>query len=240
MSVLLPGIEGRIRSIQERMKAACERSSRGPGEVRLLAVSKTFPASAVEEAAAAGLRAFGENYAQEGCEKVDWFRENRPGLKLEWHFIGPLQSNKTRMVAERFDWVQSVNRMKIARRLSEQRPQDLPDLNVLVEVNIDGEASKSGLAPQEAVAFALEASKLPRLRVRGFMAIPAPASDPASQAGPFKAMRSLFLSAQEAGLPVDTLSMGMSGDFEEAIACGSTMVRIGSAIFGPRDYGPGH
>jgi len=239
MSELLPGIEERLRAVQARIESACMQSRRALSEVRLLAVSKTFPAEAVEQAAALGLSAFGENYAQEGCAKVDWFREKRPDLRLEWHFIGPLQSNKTRIVAERFDWVQSVNRMKIAERLSSQRPASLPPVNILIEVNIDGEASKSGVPAAEAVAFAKEASKLPGVTLRGFMAIPAPASNPAEQEKPLRAMRELFLKARAEGLAVDTLSMGMSADIEPAIACGSTMVRVGSAIFGPRDYGRG-
>lgn len=237
MSVLKPGIEGRVKGVRDLIRETCEKAGRGEGEVKLLAVSKTFPESALEQAAAQGLSEFGENYAQEGCRKVDWFRENRPDLKLTWHFIGPLQSNKTRPVAERFDWVQSVNRLKIAERLSAQRPEGLPPLNVLIEVNVDGEATKSGIPAPEAIEFAKQVAALPRLRVRGFMAIPAPSDDPEKQAEPLRAMRRLFDEARGQGLPVDTLSMGMSADIAPAIAAGSTMVRVGSAIFGPRDYG---
>lgn len=237
MSVLKPGIEGRIKAVRSRIEEACARAGRSTDEVKLLAVSKTFPEEALEAAAAEGLREFGENYAQEGCRKVDWFKANRPDLSLVWHFIGPLQSNKTRVVAERFDWVQSVNRMKIAQRLSEQRPESMAPLNVLIEVNIDGEASKSGVPAAEAIEFARQVAALPRLRLRGFMAIPAPAADPQRQAEPLRAMRRLFDAAKAAGLDVDTLSMGMSADIGPAIEAGSTMVRVGSAIFGPRDYG---
>lgn len=237
MSVLKPGIENRIAAVRKTIAEACAKAGRNEGEVKLLAVSKTFPESALEAAAAQGLAEFGENYAQEGCRKVDWFRENRPDLHLVWHFIGPLQSNKTRGVAERFDWVQSVNRLKIAERLSAQRPEGLAPLNVLVEVNIDGEASKSGVPAAEAIAFAREVAKLPRLKLRGFMTIPAPSEDPQKQAEPLLAMRRLFDEAKAAGLDIDTLSMGMSADIAPAIEAGSTMVRVGSAIFGPRDYG---
>ncbi|MCI5850314.1 MAG: YggS family pyridoxal phosphate-dependent enzyme [Sutterellaceae bacterium] len=240
MSVLKPGIEGRVKGVEDRVVEACASCGRDRGEVTLLAVSKTFPADAVLKAVGTGLSAFGENYAQEGCDKVDWFRENHPELRLTWHFIGPLQSNKTRPVAERFDWVQSVNRLKIAERLSSQRPEGMPPLNVLVEVNVDGEESKSGVTPAEAVAFAREVAALPRLRLRGFMTIPAPCTDPEAQQAPFRTMKRLFDEANAEGLALDTLSMGMSGDFEAAIRCGSTMVRVGSAIFGPRDYGHGH
>ncbi len=236
MSVLKEGLEERLAAVRERLESACRKAGRDPGEVRLLAVSKTFPARAVELAAAQGQGAFGENYVQEGVEKIAWFRDNRPELRLEWHFIGPLQSNKTRLVAENFDWVQSLNRMKVAERLSAQRPAGLPPLNVLVEVNVDGEATKSGIAPEEALAFAREVSRLPALRLRGFMAIPAPETDPVRQAEPFRRMRRLFEEARSEGLAVDTLSMGMSGDFEAAVREGSTMVRVGSAIFGARSY----
>ena len=177
---------------------------------------------------------------REGCDKVDWFRANHPELSLEWHFIGPLQSNKTRPVAEHFSWVQSVNRMKIAERLSSQRPEGMPPLNVLIEVNVDGEETKSGVKPEEALQFARDVAALPNLKLRGFMVIPTPEEDPEKQKVPFRAMKKLFDEANAAGLGLDTLSMGMSSDIESAIQCGSTMVRVGSAIFGPRDYGHGH
>ena len=225
MSVLKPGIEERVAEVRSRIEKACLEAGRKPEEVKLLAVSKTFPAEAALAAAQLGLLSLGENYAQEGCDKV-----NHPELSLEWHFIGPLQSNKTRPVAEHFSWVQSVNRMKIAERLSSQRPEGMPPLNVLIEVNVDGEETKSGVKPEEALQFARDVAALPNLKLRGFMVIPTPEEDP----------EKLFDEANAAGLGLDTLSMGMSSDIESAIQCGSTMVRVGSAIFGPRDYGHGH
>ena len=240
MSELKEGLEERLEAVRRRLADACRAAGRGADDVRLLAVSKTFPPEAVELAALRGQRAFGENYVQEGVEKIAWFRDRHPELALEWHFIGPLQSNKTRPVAEHFDWVQSLNRMKVAQRLSAQRPAGMPALNVLVEVNVDGEATKSGVAPGDALAFAREVAGLPALRLRGFMAIPAPETDPARQAEPFRRMRELFLQARAEGLDVDTLSMGMSADFEAAVREGSTMVRVGSAIFGARHYPPAH
>jgi len=203
--------------------------------VELLAVSKTFPKEAVLLAARAGQRAFGENYAQEGAEKVDWFREHHPELDLQWHFIGPLQANKTRLVAERFDWVQSIDRLRIAERLSAQRPENLPPLNVLIEVNIDGEATKSGVAPEALEALALEVAALPRLRLRGLMVIPAPSEAPEEKMRPLVATRA-FYDRLKGRFGFDTLSMGMSSDMCEAVRAGSTLVRVGSAIFGARDY----
>ncbi len=240
MSTLKPGLDLRISEVKKRLLNACRTAGKPEDAVKLLAVSKTFPETAVLEAAQLGLAEFGENYVQEGCDKIDWFRTNHPELKLVWHMIGPLQSNKTRPVAERFDWVESVGRSKIARRLSEQRPADLPPLNVLVQVNIDGEDSKSGCSPEEALDLAREVASLPNLTFRGFMAIPAPADTAEAQEKPLRDMRRLFEAAAAAGLAADTLSMGMSSDMEAAVACGSTQVRIGSAIFGPRDYGHGH
>lgn len=195
-----------------------------------MAVSKTWPAAAVREAAAAGQRAFGENYVQEGCAKAEALAE----LGLEWHFIGPLQSNKTRLVASYFDWVHSVDRLKIAERLSAQRDIHRPPLNVCIQVNVSGEASKSGVAPADVAALARAVAGLPRLRLRGLMCIPEPTQDPAVLAARFGVLRALGASLTDEGLALDTLSMGMSHDLEAAIAAGATMVRVGTAIFGER------
>ena len=203
--------------------------------VELVAVSKFHPVEVLREAYEEGQRIFGENYAQEGCDKVDWFARHHPEIEIEWHFIGPLQANKTRPVAERFDWVDSIDRMRIAKRLNDQRPQEKGPLNVLIEVNIDDEQSKSGIRPEELPAFVRELASLANLRVRGLMAIPAPAETAAAQKVPLKALRSLFDAHKEA-FGWDTLSMGMSADMVCAVECGSTLVRVGSAIFGARDY----
>ena len=213
-----------------RIARAAEAAGRDVAEVRLLAVSKTWPADSVREAAAAGQRAFGENYVQEGAEKVDALA----GLGLEWHFIGPLQSNKTRLVANRFAWVHSIDRLKIAERLSAQRDAHLPPLEVCIQVNVSGEASKSGVAPGELPELAHAVGGLPRLRLRGLMAIPEPTSDVALQRARFATLRQLRDQLNADGLALDTLSMGMSDDLEAAIAEGSTMVRVGTAIFGSR------
>jgi len=207
-----------------------------PQSVTLLAVSKTFGADAVIEAAEAGQRAFGENYLQEALDKMAAVHAARPDLLLEWHFIGPIQSNKTRPIAEYFEWVHSVDREKIARRLSEQRPAHLPPLNICLQVNISGEPSKSGVAPEEVMQLAQQVAGMPNLKLRGLMAIPEPADDPEQQRAPLRRMRELLTSLQTAGLALDTLSMGMSSDLEAAIAEGATIVRIGTAIFGKRDY----
>jgi len=203
--------------------------------VTLIAVSKTFPAQDVLALARWGQRHFGENYVQEALAKADAVRAAEPGLPLAWHFIGPIQSNKTRPIAEHFDWVQSVERLKIAQRLSEQRPDRLPPLNVLLQVNISGEASKSGVPPGDVESLAREVARLPGLRLRGLMAIPEPDSDAARQRAPLAAMRTLFERLRAAGFAIDTLSMGMSADLESAVLEGSTMVRIGTAIFGERE-----
>ena len=213
-----------------RIARAAEAAGRDAAEVRLLAVSKTWPADSVREAAAAGQCAFGENYVQEGAEKVDALA----GLGLEWHFIGPLQSNKTRLVANRFVWVHSIDRLKIAERLSAQRDAHLPPLEVCIQVNVSGEASKSGVAPGELPELAHVVAGLPRLRLRGLMAIPEPTSDVALQRARFATLRQLRDQLNADGLALDTLSMGMSDDLEAAIAEGSTMVRVGTAIFGSR------
>jgi pyridoxal phosphate enzyme (YggS family) len=197
----------------------------------LLAVSKTFGPEAVREAYAAGQRAFGENYIQEAIEKMALLRD----LQVEWHCIGPIQSNKTRLVAANFDWAQSVDRLKIAQRLSEQRYESQPPLNVCIQVNIDGGPTKAGVAPGEVLGLAREIAKLPRLRLRGLMTIPEPVEDFDAQKAVHQRARALFDELRAAGLQLDTLSMGMTADIESAVAAGSTMVRVGTAIFGGRE-----
>jgi pyridoxal phosphate enzyme (YggS family) len=223
-------ISANLQAVLARIEAAARRFGRDPASISLLAVSKTWPAAAVRDAAAAGQRAFGENYVQETVEKV----AELAALALEWHFIGPLQSNKTRPVAEHVDWVHSVERLKIAERLSQQRPPQLPPLNVCLQVNVSGEASKSGCAPEEAPALARQIAALPQLRLRGLMCIPEPADDFAAQRQPFRQLREIYEQLRNEGLALDTLSMGMSHDIEAAIAEGATMVRVGTAIFGDR------
>ncbi|MEY3522287.1 MAG: hypothetical protein RLZZ177_3002 [Pseudomonadota bacterium] len=223
-------IPAQLRQVQERIQQACVTAARDPLSVRLLAVSKTFPASQVAEAFAAGQTAFGENYIQEAVEKITALAH----LPLEWHCIGPIQSNKTRLVAEHFDWVHSVDRLKIAQRLSEQRPGNLAPLNVCLQINIDGGPTKSGVAPAEALALAQAATQLPQLRLRGIMTIPEPSENFASASKAHREARALFDALCQSGLALDTLSMGMSADLEAAISEGSTMVRVGSAIFGGR------
>lgn len=225
-------IEQNIQKVHARIAAACALAQRSVQSVRLLSVSKTFPEADVRLAYAAGERAFGENYVQEGLDKIAALADLRESI--EWHLIGPLQSNKTRAVAEHFDWVHSVDRLKIAQRLSEQRPADLPPLQVCLQVNISGESTKSGLDPEELTGVAREVAALPRIRLRGLMAIPEPAADMHAQRAPLSRMRELFGSLQRSGLTVDTLSIGMSADLEAAILEGSTLVRIGTAIFGAR------
>jgi len=198
----------------------------------LLVVSKTFGPDAVRAAFSEGETRFGENYVQEGLEKVLSLGDVRE--RIEWHLIGPLQSNKTRVVAEHFDWVHTVDRLKLAERLSAQRPAALPPLDICLQVNISGEASKAGLAPRDVAEVALAVASLPRLNLRGLMAIPEPAGDFEIQRRPHRALREVFEALQAEGLPLDTLSMGMSADLEAAIAEGSTLVRVGSAIFGER------
>jgi pyridoxal phosphate enzyme (YggS family) len=204
--------------------------------VQLLAVSKTFPAEAVLEAAACGQRAFGENYLQEGVDKIAAVAKALPDTRLEWHFIGPIQSNKTRPIAASFDWVHTVERLKIAQRLSEQRPPELGPLNICLQVNISGEASKSGIPPEELPALAQAVAALPNLRLRGLMAIPEPQDDPELQRVPFARLRELAQDIVKSGIDLDTLSMGMSGDMRAAVLEGATIVRVGSAIFGARHY----
>ena len=215
---------------------AATEAQRPPDSVTLLAVSKTFGADAVLAAAAAGQTAFGENYLQEALDKIAAVRLALPQASLAWHFIGPIQSNKTRPIAEHFDWVHTVEREKIAARLSEQRPASLPDLNICLQVNISGEASKSGVAPEALPALARAVAQLPKLRLRGLMAIPEPQADPALQRAAFAQLRVLYEQLRADGLPLDTLSMGMSADLQPAVAEGATIVRVGSAIFGSRNY----
>ena len=222
-------IADNIQLVSSRIRNATQAAGRDENSVQLLAVSKTKPAQALREAYAAGLRDFGENYLQEALGK----QLELADLPLIWHFIGPIQSNKTRSIAEHFAWVHSVDRLKIAQRLSEQRPADLPPLNICIQVNVSGEASKSGCAPQDLPALAQAISALPRLKLRGLMAIPEPTEDRAEQDAAFAAVQTLQASLD---LPLDTLSMGMSHDLESAIAQGATWVRIGTALFGARDY----
>lgn len=227
----------RYKSVVEDIRKTAELCGRSPDEVTLLPVSKTFPIEVLEEGVLkCGMKSFGENYVQEACDKFDWFKEHHPELQIEWHLIGPLQSNKTRPIAERFDWVQTIDRLKIAERLSVQRPEGMKPLNVLIEVHISDEESKSGVPVSEVRALADQVRQLPNLKLRGLMAIPAPSEDPVEQMKPFVAMKQLFDAMNAEGYGFDTLSMGMSGDMEQAIKAGATMVRIGSAIFGQRDY----
>ncbi|WP_054891176.1 MULTISPECIES: YggS family pyridoxal phosphate-dependent enzyme [unclassified Pseudomonas] len=219
-----------LRAISERIDNAARAAGRDTASVHLLAVSKTKPASAIREIHAAGVRDVGENYLQEALAKQDELRD----LPLIWHFIGPIQSNKTKAIAEHFDWVHSVDRLKIAQRLSEQRPSGLPALNVCLQVNVSGEDSKSGCTPADLPALAQAVAELPNLRLRGLMAIPEPSDDRATQEAAFARLRQL---QENLGLGLDTLSMGMSHDLEAAIAQGATWVRIGTALFGARDYG---
>lgn len=223
-----------LQEVHARIERAANAAQRPTDAIRLLAVSKTFPADDIRAAFAAGQRAFGENYVQEAVSKIEALADLR--TEIEWHFIGPLQSNKTRPVAEHFDWVHSIDRLKIAQRLSEQRPDTLPPLNVCLQVNVSGEASKSGVAPEDAPAVAREIASLPKLRLRGLMSIPEPAADLAAQREPHRILRELYETLRAQGVALDTLSMGMSGDLEAAVLEGATMVRIGTAIFGKRDY----
>lgn len=229
----MTSIELNLQQVRERIAAAAARCGRAPEEITLLAVSKTKPASAVAEAIAAGQQAFGENYVQEGVEKV---AELAAHPDLQWHFIGPLQSNKSRLVAENFAWCHTVDRQRIAQRLNDQRPASLPPLNVLIQVNISDENSKSGIMLEALPELAEQIAALPQLRLRGLMAIPAPESDYARQLAVCQQMAAAFHALKQDYPDVDTLSLGMSDDMDAAIAAGSTMVRIGTAVFGARDY----
>lgn len=221
-----------LHTVRDSLAAAALAAGRQPAEVALLAVSKTFPADAIRQVYAAGQRAFGENYVQELASKAEALAD----LAIEWHFIGPLQSNKTRQVAEVAHWVHSIDRLKVAERLSAQRPADMPPLNVCVQVNVSGEDSKSGCELAAAPALLRAVAALPNLRLRGLMCIPEPTPDAALLAARFGVLRQLQLQMAAEGLPLDTLSMGMSADMPQAIAAGSTMVRVGTAIFGARHY----
>ncbi|MGE6495864.1 YggS family pyridoxal phosphate-dependent enzyme [Cupriavidus metallidurans] len=225
-------IAANLQAVKNDIAAAAQQADRDPSGVTLLAVSKTVSPDRVREAFEAGQPAFGENYVQEGLDKIAALGDLRG--RIAWHFIGPLQSNKTRPVAEQFDWVHAIDRLKIAERLSAQRPADLAPLQVCIQVNISNEDTKSGVLPKEVPALARAVAALPNLRLRGLMAIPAPAADLAAQRVPFAALRRLLEELRQSGLDVDTLSMGMSADMPAAIAEGATMVRIGTAIFGAR------
>jgi len=228
--MIMTTISANLQAVLARITAAARKYGRNPDDIALLAVSKTWPASAVREAVAAGQRAFGENYVQEGIEKAS----DLASLGLEWHFIGPLQSNKTRRVAEVFDWVHSIDRLKIAERLAEQRPAALAPLQICLQVNVSGEASKSGVPMSEVPLLARQLASLPRLKLRGLMAIPAAFDDFVQQRQAFGLLHRIYQQLKQDGLTVDTLSMGMTHDLEAAISAGATMVRVGTAIFGQR------
>lgn len=225
-------IADNLHAVHARIQQACADAGRPADAVQLLAVSKTFGPEAVQAAFDAGQRAFGENYIQEAVEKIAILS----GLPIEWHCIGPIQSNKTRLVAEHFQWAHTVDRLKIAQRLSEQRPEHLPPLQVCIQVNVDGGATKSGVLPAEALELARAVAQLPRLQLRGLMCIPEPAPDFVAACAVFKRARALFEALNSEGLVLDTLSMGMSADLDAAVASGSTLVRVGTAIFGGRNY----
>ena len=228
----MASIAENLHQVRLRIAAACAQAQRDVDEITLLAVSKTCPAEAVRQALAAGQRAFGENYVQEGLAKIEALADRRADLR--WHLIGPLQANKTRAVAEQFDWVHSVDRLRIAQRLNDQRPAGLPPLQVCLQVNISAEASKSGVMPADLPELARAVARLPRLRLRGLMAIPEPAEGLAAQQAPHRSLRQLAEALRAAGLALDTLSMGMSADLEAAVREGSTLLRIGTAVFGAR------
>jgi pyridoxal phosphate enzyme (YggS family) len=231
--LIMSPIPQNLQAITATIVAAEQESGRPPHSVRLLAVSKTFGPEAVREAVEAGQRAFGENYLQEALDKIAALGAQPP---LEWHFIGPIQSNKTRPIAEHFDWVHTVEREKVAQRLSEQRPAGMAPLQICLQVNISGEASKSGVAPEALAALAHKVAALPHLTLRGLMAIPEPAVEFAQQRAAFARLRALYEQLRGEGLALDTLSMGMSADLRAAIVEGATIVRVGSAIFGSRHY----
>jgi PLP dependent protein len=229
-----------LADIQHRIETACAQAGRQAGTVQLLAVSKTFPLADILEFNACGQGAFGENYLQEALDKItqlaDHPDEQCSSTPIEWHFIGPIQSNKTKPIAENFQWVHSIERLKIAQRLSDQRPAHLPPLNVLVQINTSGEASKSGVQAGEALALCQEIAQLKGLALRGLMTIPSNTDDPGKLKAEFLLCKTLFEELNQQGLQLDTLSMGMSADLELAIECGSTCVRVGSALFGARSY----
>ncbi len=235
-------IANNLQQVNDRISRACQAAGRAREEVSLLAVSKTFGADAVAEAAAAGQRAFGENYIQEGVEKILALRQMLP-FALQWHCVGPIQSNKTRLVAEHFDWVHTVDRLKIAQRLSDQRPAHMPPLNVCIQVNVDGGENKAGARPEEALELAVAVAKLPRLLLRGVMSIPEPYPDFEAQKAVHAAARALFEQIRKAvggaggrAADFDTLSLGMTADLDAAVQAGSTLVRVGTGVFGGRAY----
>ena len=230
----MTSLQEKLHIVQQRIASQCVASGRDPQSVQLLAVSKTFALSAVLEAHQAGQTYFGENYIQEGVEKITACRARPDCGDLVWHCIGPIQSNKTRLVATHFDWVHTVDRLKIAQRLSEQRPPGMPPLQICIQVNIDGGVNKAGIAPAEVLELGRQVAALPRLRLRGLMTIPEPAADYADALAVHQSAKDLWDRLRAAGLEMDTLSMGMSADLEAALAAGSTMVRVGSALFGSR------
>lgn len=236
--MIMTTIADQLHTVQAQIATAVQHAGRAPASVRLLAVSKTFPAAAVRAAALAGQHDFGENYIQEGVEKIVALQAMPDLPALTWHCIGPIQSNKTRLVAEYFDWVHTVDRLKIAERLSQQRPAHLPPLQVCIQVNADGGATKAGCSPAEAAALAHQVAQLPRLQLRGVMSIPDPLPDAAAMLAVHRRVVALFEALrQQSGLEqLDTVSLGMTADLDSAIAAGSTMVRVGSGIFGARDY----
>lgn len=228
----MPAIQSRLETVRQQIQQAVERYHRRADSVQLLAVSKTHPAEAIRQAAAAGQRRFGESYIQEALDKIGQLRD----LDIEWHYIGRIQGNKTRAIAENFDWVHSIDSAKQLRRLNDQRPDNLPPLNICLQIKIDDEESKAGITPREARELINSMADYPRLTLQGLMTLPAPAVDLEAQRIPFRRLRELRDELASEALPLPTLSMGMSGDLEAAIAEGSTIVRIGTAIFGPRHY----
>lgn len=227
-------IQQNLEQVTSQIAIAAQKCGRPRSLIKLLAVSKTQPVAAIVQAVHAGQMAFGENYVQEGIEKVQYFAQHHPQWDLEWHFIGPLQSNKTRLIAEHFDWMHTLSRAKVAQRLNDQRPQHLPPLQVLIQVNTSGEASKSGIEPEDVLPLAQFVSTLPHLTLRGLMSIPKPETDYSRQLMAFNALADLQKELQKKGYNLDTLSMGMSQDMTAAIEAGSTLVRVGTAIFGQR------
>ncbi|MFQ0992054.1 YggS family pyridoxal phosphate-dependent enzyme [Gilliamella apicola] len=229
-------VQDNLLNIKNEIAKIAKKCERDPNTIQLIAVSKTKPVEQVIQAINAGQLAFGENYVQEGVEKIQYFEKNMPNSDLIWHFIGPLQSNKSKLVAEHFDWMHTIDRLKIAQRLNNQRPKDMAKLNVLIQVNISQEASKSGVKPEEVADLVKQIVTLPNLNLRGLMAIPEIENDYDKQLNIFTKMQQLLQSLQKDYPFMDTLSMGMSGDMQAAIVAGSTMVRIGTAIFGARQY----
>ena len=229
-------VQDNLLNIKNEIKKIAKECGRDPNTIQLIAVSKTKPVEQIMEAINAGQLAFGENYVQEGIEKIQYFKKNMPNNDLIWHFIGPLQSNKSKLVAEHFDWMHTIDRLKIAQRLNDQRPKEMAKLNVLIQVNISQEASKSGVKPEEVTELVKQIVALPNLNLRGLMAIPEIENDYDKQLNVFTKMQQLLHSLQKDYPFMDTLSMGMSGDMPAAISAGSTMVRIGTAIFGARQY----